>query len=64
MAKRRANLVRLALRTLMQTKVGEVVKVLRPEELDYLCELCDTLSSTRMCDEAWYSDEDEDECPE
>lgn len=58
MAKKNANLVRLALRTLMPTKPQDVVKVLRPDELDYICELCDVLASLRACDEAWYSDED------
>jgi hypothetical protein len=45
----------------MNVKPKDVVKVLRPDELDYICEICDTLASMRLCDEAWYSDEDGDE---
>ena len=56
-------LVRLAVRTLMTSgmKAGNVIKVLRPPELSYLCEICDELRALRICDDVFFEDEGEDE---
>lgn len=40
---------------------GDVVKVLRPPELSYLCEICDELRVLRICDDVFFDDEEEEE---
>jgi hypothetical protein len=56
-------MVRLAVRTMMSsgTKASSVIKVLRPPELSYLCEICDELRALRICDDVFFEDEGEDE---
>lgn len=63
-AKHTQSIGRLAVRTLMATKPADLVKVLRPPELTYLCELCAELQSLRICDDVFFEDEEEDECPD
>lgn len=41
-------------------KPDQVLKVLRPAELQYLCDLCDALRDLRLCDDVFF-DEDEDD---
>ena len=55
-------MVRLAVRTMMTsgTKAGSVIKVLRPPELAYLCDICDELRSLRLCDDVFFDDSEED----
>jgi hypothetical protein len=55
-----ASLVRLAVRTMMTTgtKPASVIKVLRPPELAYLCDICDELRSLRLCDDVFFEDEE------
>ena len=55
-----ASLVRLAVRTMMTsgTKPANVIKVLRPPELAYLCDICDALRTLRICDDVFFDDEE------
>jgi hypothetical protein len=61
--KKVSSLARLAVRTLMSSNLapGDVVKVLRPPELSYLCEICDELRVLRICDDVFFDDEEEEE---
>ena len=56
-----ASLVRLAVRTMMTSgaKGKSVLKVLRPPELAYLCEICDELRALRICDDVFFEDEED-----
>ena len=58
-----AAMVRLAVRTMMTSgfKASNVIKVLRPPELAYMCEICDELRALRICDDVFFEDEGEDE---
>lgn len=57
------SVARLAIRTLMTSGVtpNRVIKVLRPPELAYLCDICDVLRTLRICDDVFFDDEGEDE---
>lgn len=59
-------MVRLAVRTMMTSgaKGSSVIKVLRPPELAYLCDICDELRSLRLCDDVFFDDEEEDNAQE
>ncbi len=40
---------------------SKVVKILRPPELSYLCEICDELRTLRVCDDVFFDDEEDEE---
>lgn len=63
MAKANSHLARLAIRTLMSSGYApsKVIKILRPPELSYLCEICDELRALRICDDVFFDDEDDED---